>query len=276
MVKNLKDIRMLVVGDIMIDRYVHGEMVGISSEAPVPVMNHYKTVDIPGGVGDIAINIVDVIGSQVPFICSVSGFGKDRCLLENMLIEKGLNVSGIVDDKSRLVTKKTRIFAGAQQVLRINDGTDTPIDSDTVDSLMKIVERVISDIDIVIISDYNKGVITKEFMERLIPTAKNNNKIVVVNSKVDHLEYYSGATCVVTSLKEIEQHLGCKLTSEIGKTTIKKTVDNLKFDLILVVTEDGGLIFVDKNEVVDIPLYVDRTYNINDVIDYYTLLRILG
>src|SRR5215217_3106324 len=153
-------LRVLVIGDVMLDSYVWGKVDRISPEAPVPVVTVQKREYRLGGAGNVLLN-VQSLGAEA-IICSVIGTDSSGDLLKNSLIEKGLNCEGLIRSESRITTIKERIIAGSQQVVRIDTETDKSISTEEKDRLVSKAKELIPSSNVIIFEDYDKGVLTAE------------------------------------------------------------------------------------------------------------------
>ena len=166
---NFDNCHILVVGDLMIDEYLWGEVDRISPEAPVQVVSVQNEELTLGGAGNVVNNLVS-LGAKVSII-GVVGAGTDGRLLRNMLDEVGANTHGVITEPDRTTTKKTRIIAEHQQVLRIDRETKSNISDQTFKAVAQAAENIIPHSDVVLISDYGKGLITEALLSKLTKTA---------------------------------------------------------------------------------------------------------
>lgn len=192
----------LVVGDLILDEYIWGSVERISPEAPVPVVWAKKRSFVPGGAANVAYNIrsfeamVDLVG--------VVGKDKNAEILFSELKKKNLSLDGIVIDKSRQTTVKTRIIASHQQVVRVDWEQTHPLQQRINKKLLEKVEKKIRRVDAVIIEDYGKGVINKEIIKEIFVLARRYRKIISVDPKEEHFSFYRRANCITPNRKELE------------------------------------------------------------------------
>lgn len=164
LLKRFEDLKILVIGDIMLDRYIWGDVSRISPEAPVPVVAVSKTEDRLGGAGNVVRNLVE-LGVQVN-VCGLIGDDKEGDLAKELFRRDGVGVDGVIVDSDRPTTTKTRVVAQAQQVVRIDgekSGTGVPA---IQERFVSFIDDIISEYDAVIISDYGKGVISRPVMQK--------------------------------------------------------------------------------------------------------------
>jgi D-beta-D-heptose 7-phosphate kinase/D-beta-D-heptose 1-phosphate adenosyltransferase len=192
--------RLLVVGDLMIDEYVWGDVERISPEAPVQVVAVRNEEYTLGGSGNVVNNLVALRASVD--VLGVTGTGVNAGLLLDRLKELGIDTGGIIRERMRLTTKKTRIIANHQQVLRIDRETKKEILPLTCKAISERAQEIIPRVDVVLISDYGKGLITRPLVAELVQTAKSWNKIVIADPKGLDFSKYEGVSLLTPNKKE--------------------------------------------------------------------------
>lgn len=207
--KNLKTIirrfnkaRILVVGDLILDEYIWGSVERISPEAPVPVVWANKRTYVPGGAANVANNI-RALGGEVCLL-GVTGKDKNTGILFSELKKRNINTKGIFIEPKRYTTLKTRIIAGHQQVVRVDWEHTGPLPKDLNGRLIQFIQKNINDFDAIIIEDYGKGVINMHLLAELICLAHSHKKIITVDPKEDHFQYYRGVTSITPNRRELE------------------------------------------------------------------------
>jgi rfaE bifunctional protein kinase chain/domain len=201
-IRNFHKAKVLVVGDLILDEYIWGDVQRISPEAPVPVVWAKNRSYVPGGTANVAGNI-RALDAQT---CLLGVIGKDqnsRVLLAELKKRK-VNTSGIFVEDSRHTTVKTRIIAGHQQVVRVDWEHTHPLSKELNRRIIKFIEKNIAKFDALIIEDYGKGVINVSLLERLIELTKKHKKIITVDPKEDNFQYYRGVTSITPNRKELE------------------------------------------------------------------------
>lgn len=198
------DSKVLIIGDIMIDEYLMGSADRISPEAPVPVVHVSSDRHVLGGAGNVAKNVRTLGG--VPKIITVSGTGMGADLLNALLDSEGIE-HDIQQIGTRKTTRKTRILASNQQMIRIDREDTATIQGETLDQLMARVENCISEYEVVIVSDYGKGVVSKEFMERLsfLSDAQENRPKIFVDPKTPNFRLYQNVFILTPNAKETSE-----------------------------------------------------------------------
>jgi D-glycero-beta-D-manno-heptose-7-phosphate kinase len=206
----------LVIGDLMLDKYVKGSVTRISPEAPVPILVEKETFFNPGGATSVAQNISSLGGK----VTVVGRIGKDLegKILKKQVIKNKINPSGIFVDKNYPTIFKTRVMAHHQQIVRIDREDPTYQGSEIVNAAMRqFIERNIARFDGVIISDYGKGMVSPDLINFVCPLALKKKKIITVDPKVEHFSYYRRVTAITPNLKEAENAIrNIKITDKFA------------------------------------------------------------
>ena len=266
--------RLLVVGDLMIDEYVWGEVDRISPEAPVQVVSVKNEEYTLGGSGNVVNNLV-ALGAQA-FVLGVTGTGRDGKLLLNKLNGLGVDTRGVIQERSRPTTKKTRIIADHQQVLRIDRETQQKVSVSTFRSLTTLAEKIIPEVDLVLISDYGKGVISRSLICDLVKIAKNNNKLTIADPKGLAFEKYSGVSLLTPNSKEASLASGVEITDEKSVATAGNILMEKSGIERLLITcgKDGMVLFEPDCEPLKISTKAREVYDVSGAGD--TVLAVLG
>ena len=266
--------RLLVVGDLMIDEYVWGEVDRISPEAPVQVVSVKNEEYTLGGSGNVVNNLV-ALGAKVS-VFGVTGTGRDGKLLLNRLNDLGVDTRGVIQERSRPTTKKTRIIADHQQVLRIDRETQQEVSVSTFRSLTTLAEKIIPKVDLVLISDYGKGVISRSLIADLVKIAKNDNKLTIADPKGLAFEKYSGVSLLTPNSKEASLSSGVEITDEKSVVTAGNTLMERSGIERLLITcgKDGMVLFEPGGEPQKISTKAREVYDVSGAGD--TVLAVLG
>lgn len=233
----------LVVGDLMLDEYVFGRATRISPEAPVMVVRHQRTTRVPGGAANVARNII-ALGAEAKTI-GVAGCDEAGNLLENSLLDHGFAGVLLLRDPDRATTRKTRVLADhTHQVLRIDHEDDVPVSAEVQEKIVAGVKRGVSECDVIVLSDYLKGVLTEEVAREVIAEARNQGKPIVVNPKPRSLKHFRGATLISLNRAEASEALGFFRALEDdqalhGAEQIRKASDA---DAVLVTLGESGMV----------------------------------
>ena len=203
LLSKLENHKILILGDVMLDRYLAGQVTRISPEAPVPVVHFKSTEDRLGGAANVALNI-KALGS-IPILCSVCGNDEDGRIFSRILPENGISAEGIVFSNARTTTVKTRVIGNNQQMLRIDKEDTFDLTSnemkDTISRVKNLLEQ--HQIGAIILQDYNKGVLTAPLIEAVLAESKKAGIPVAVDPKKNNFFAYRGVTLFKPNLKEI-------------------------------------------------------------------------
>jgi len=241
-----KSPKILVIGDLMIDHYLWGSCERISPEAPVQVINVGDESMSLGGAGNV-INNLNALGAQVDVIsvignCETSG--KLKALLANIKV----NTKYLITQNKRITTKKTRIISSQQQVVRYDHESTDEISDESQKSILASFEKLVSNYDAVLLSDYGKGVLTIELTQSLIAIANNKNKKVLVDPKGLDYSKYRGSYLLTPNKKEASEATKINITDDASLT---KAITQLKteYDLdvsLITLSEQGVAIYDNK------------------------------
>ncbi len=219
--------KIMVIGDIMLDRHIQGNVTRISPEAPVPVVLEEKSFYTPGGAANVSNNLRS-LGAKVLQI-GRTGNDFEGKILKRELKRKGIDLSGIfVDSKAPTITK-TRVIALHQQVVRIDrEKTNVKIDKKIFDKICELISSEINSYDGIIISDYGKGIVTPELLSFVCSLSLKKKKVITVDPKVEHFAYYRNVTGITPNLKEAENAIrNIKITE---KSAQKLAIHSDKLD----------------------------------------------
>lgn len=238
---------LLVIGDLMIDEYVWGDVARISPEAPVQVVSVNNEEYTLGGAGNVVNNLV-TLGAKVS-VLGVTGADSDGELLHNQLKALGADTRGVIEEAKRPTTKKTRIIAERQQVLRIDRESRREVAAPTSAALLKQAEAIIPEVDIILISDYGKGLITSSLIAKLVTIAEKHGKLTIADPKGMDFSKYSGVSLITPNQKEASQAAGMEINADNPLTAIgNKLLNNLDIHNLLITCGKDGMIFFEGNE----------------------------
>ncbi len=266
--------RLLVVGDLMIDEYVWGDVDRISPEAPVQVVAVNNQDYTLGGSGNVVNNLA-ALGADVA-VLGVVGTGRDGKLLLKILSELGSDPAGIIQEAGRPTTKKTRIIAEHQQVLRIDRETKKKISANTFASISALAEKIIPDVDVILISDYGKGLITRELIAKLVNLAAASGKITIADPKGLDFSKYAGITLLTPNKKEASLASNIEIMdpaslASAGSQLLKKSgIDKL----LITCGKDGMVFFEPGHEPFTISTKAREVYDVSGAGD--TVIAVLG
>ncbi|MBE0491395.1 MAG: D-glycero-beta-D-manno-heptose-7-phosphate kinase [Sulfurospirillum sp.] len=262
----------LVIGDLMIDHYLWGRCERISPEAPVQVVDIQKETTVLGGAGNVINNLLS-LGANVS-VLSVVGKDENGQELLGMLQQSGANANEVLKQNERKTSKKSRVIASHQQIIRYDSESKEDISEQSVEKLLNAYEKMVKRFDAVLLSDYGKGVLTKNLTCKLIQKAKEHKKFVLVDPKGDDYSKYTGATLLTPNKKEAS--LASKIAI-VNEASLNKAGAFLKSSCkldyaIITLSEDGMAIFGD--EVTKIPTIAREVYDVTGAGD--TVLASLG
>ncbi len=300
--KNLKKIinkfnkaKILVLGDVILDEYIFGSVDRISPEAPVPVVWANKHTFTPGGAANVANNIRSLGGGV--YLVGVIGKDKNANILLSELKRRKITTEGIFSDPRRHTTVKTRIVAGHQQVVRVDWEHTHSLPQKLNQGIIKFIKTNIDDFDAIIIEDYGKGVINMQLLQDLIVLSRSHKKIIAVDPKEEHFQYYQGVTSITPNRKELEnaiRNLRIKDTSNrfrfnTDKLFTDKDIDSaaaeiLKYldlqSLLVTLGEQGMRLFEKNGRITHIPTVAQEVFDVSGagdtVISTFTLALSCG
>jgi D-beta-D-heptose 7-phosphate kinase / D-beta-D-heptose 1-phosphate adenosyltransferase len=244
-----KSPKLLVIGDLIIDQYLWGSCERISPEAPVQVIdvNHDSTV--LGGAGNV-VNNLKKLGAKVDVI-SVVGNCKISSELKALLKDINIDTKYLVKQKNRVCSKKTRIIASHQQVVRFDRESSNDIDSKSQNLILETFRNIVKNYDVILLSDYGKGVLTNHLTKSLINIANQNNKKVLIDPKGHDYLKYKGAYLLTPNKKEASEATNINITNDasLSDAIIKlKSICDLDISLITL-SENGLAVYDDKLQI---------------------------
>ncbi len=242
--ESFQSMRVMIVGDVMIDSYLWGNIDRISPEAPVPVVDVVKREKRLGGAANVARN-VKTLGADC-VICTVVGNDVHSDDLIKLLNEDKIRTTGVIKSDARPTTMKHRILSGSQQILRVDEESKHPLNSDENNKLLHSVLEHIEQTDVLILQDYDKGVLNSNNIERIIEIAQQHNVLVTVDPKKKNFELFKGVDLFKPNFKEICD--GLNLSIGKSEEDVKSAVEQLKEkigakNVLLTLSEKG--VYVD-------------------------------
>lgn len=241
--------RIMVVGDIMLDEYLEGTVERISPEAPIPVVNlvNNKERDVrPGGAANV-FNNLDSLGGKKIFLCGVIGDDPDGRLIKEKICAMRVEEGGLIVEENRPTTLKARIIAHNQQVIRLDREERSPISSASRANIVNFIKDRLDSLDAIIFSDYEKGVITGELLEDVLPLATQKNVIVAVDPKFSNFKYFKKATIIVPNIKEASGFVRHEINSDHDALMAARYIlDSLECECVLLKLGERGMLLVDS------------------------------
>ena len=245
----INGIKVIIVGDVMIDSYVFGGIERDSPEAPVPIVNvNYKEKRI-GGAANVALNIKSLGG--IPYLCSCVGKDHEGKNFIELLKKKKLSNSSIIIDSKRKTTIKERVIVNNKHILRVDDENTENISKIVQNKLILIIKKLVNECSLLIFQDYNKGILTKDFINQIINFSKNKIKITV-DPKYENFNSYKNIDLLKPNLLEACQGLKLdykKITNnKLGIAAQKHLVKN-KIKCIMITMSENGILIIDENNI---------------------------
>lgn len=213
--------KILCVGDVILDAYEFGAVKKISPEAPIPIFKSEKESFVLGGAGNVARNITS--GGGFCHLLSVIGNDLNGNIVKNKISEITKLKANLIVEKNRKTTKKKRFISDNQQVLRVDEEVNEDITKSTEEKILKLFLKLVANFHVVVISDYNKGLLTKVLTQSLIKISRKNKKIVIVDPKRDSFSIYKGANIITPNLVELYN------ASKIFNNQRKNELDNIGY-----------------------------------------------
>ena len=237
--------KILVIGDLMIDEYFWGDSERVSPEAPVQIVDIDKVSNSLGGAGNV-INNLKALGAYVDVI-SVIGNCNNSSVLSELLIEIDVDLNHLIVEENRITSKKSRVIASQQQVIRYDQESSMEISKSSQRNILDRFENNIEKYDVILLSDYGKGIFTKKLTQDLIRIANKFYKKVLVDPKGYDFSKYKGAFLLTPNIKEASKATKIKITDE---DTLLKSISELKLicslDVSLITLSDKGIAIYDK------------------------------
>jgi D-glycero-beta-D-manno-heptose-7-phosphate kinase len=244
-IDDFQKVKVLVIGDLMIDEYLWGSVDKISPEAPVPVVCIKKETHTLGGAGNVIHNLV-AMGAIVSAV-GTAGTGKTGQMIFEKLEDLGIETDGIISEPQRPTTRKTRVIASNQQVLRIDKEIKKNINADTLEKLVKIVKKKILDVNVIILSDYDKGLITKKLVKQVVKLARQYNILTLADPKALNFSKYESVSTLTPNKKEAG--LAANIDIESSKDIIAAgeiIMEKVNLEKLLITCGKDGMVLFEK------------------------------
>lgn len=237
----------LVIGDIMLDKFCNGKISRISPEAPVPVLQYQDERNVLGGAANVATNLAG-IGQHVALLACVGDDMAGREIL-TLLSDAGIDSEMVISEKARPTTVKTRFVAGHQQLLRVDDESTADITEETKQTILSLYRKRIEEFDLILISDYMKGMLSYEFTQNLIQIAKEAGKRVIVDVKDLNAAKYAGAYLLKPNRKELHDLTGLSVeTMDDVVEAMKELRKRADCACILATLSADGMAFLNEDD----------------------------
>jgi rfaE bifunctional protein kinase chain/domain len=243
----MKSRRIVVIGDVMLDRYLVGDTERLSPEAPVPVVTIRETRSALGGAANVAANVA-AIGASCRLVGAVGDDNHSGAIRAELAASR-LEDRFLVTIPGRPTTTKTRVLARGQQVVRIDEEIDTPVEGQDQERLISTAVAALVDADALVFEDYNKGTLTEALIGAAMGAAQRRGIPVVVDPKFRNFFSFAGATVFKPNRRELEAALGATLDLS-GQNALQEALSQLKVDNLLLTLGADGMVLVTKDQAV--------------------------
>ncbi len=253
--------KILVVGDVMLDLYIQGEVERISPEAPVPVVRIAAETSVPGGAANVANNISSLGGR--PILAGVIGSDPAGRRLKALLKERKIDGRAVVADPGRPTVTKSRVVAGHQQVVRIDRESPGDIGPELRKNLLRAIRKIPGKIDGIILEDYAKGIVDQALIDRLIVFARDRGCFLVVDPNGRRRFTYRGARLISPNLKEAIELAGLGgevLPAQLGRALLRKWGSE---SVLITLGEEGMCLFERGKKLFRIPTVAREVFDVS-------------
>lgn len=247
----------LVIGDVMVDKYIRGTIDRISPEAPVPVVRVNEYDARLGGAANVALNI-HALGAKA-VLCAVAGSDSAGETLIAQMNHYNLPTSGIVRLNNRPTTTKTRIISGHQHIVRIDEEFDAPLEQNAEQEVLEKIIELLPEMDVIIFEDYDKGVITPRIIATVVSLAREHDIPVIVDPKKRNFLDYAGVSLFKPNLKELQEGLNMSVDKSDIKSiqeAVDKVRDELSCTAVLLTLSEFGVYADNGRDKLHLPAHV--------------------
>lgn len=271
-----KEVRALVIGDLMLDEYLWGKADRISPEAPVQVVDVLREDLRLGGAGNVVNNLV-ALGCKVS-VCSVIGADDNGTLLTRVFTGMGVDLDGLFEDPDRRTGKKTRVMAAHQQIVRIDRESKDALQPYFEDLIITYLHDNIRNFNVLVVSDYLKGVLTARVLNSILALGIDAGIPVVVDPKGNDYSKYSGATILTPNRKEAEQASGISIIDEATlNQAAARLIEELDLSALLITRSEAGMsLFRSAHDPLHIPTVAREVYDVTGAGDTVLAMLSLG
>lgn len=241
--------RVLVVGDVMLDRYLWGGVSRISPEAPVPVVDVKKEENRPGGAANVAFNLKTL--GITPLLAGIIGQDKESNDFLETLQTNQMSAAGIVRSTQRRTTSKIRIIGNQQHLLRVDKEDRHPLSEEESSHFFKLSSALLAQCSALLFEDYDKGLLSEQLIQALIQEAKATGKPIIVDPKFKNFWHYTGSTCFKPNLKELSEGMGISLKNNdipAIQAAILKLRSRMPHLYTVITLSENGMLCCDEHE----------------------------
>jgi D-beta-D-heptose 7-phosphate kinase/D-beta-D-heptose 1-phosphate adenosyltransferase len=267
-------IRVSIFGDLMLDRYVWGDVSRISPEAPVPVVEVRRDSVRFGGAANVAENVAS-LGACASVVGVVGDDAAGRELL-GLLRGRGVDVGRVLVDPGRPTTTKTRIIAHSQQVVRADREDASDVTGDAGAEIAGRLESAVAECDVLVVSDYGKGVVTGDVLPPAIALARESRKLICVDPKESHFESYAGVTAITPNQKEAGDAVGRRISDDESLAEVGWELSRrLEAECVVITRGELGMsLFLKEGKLVHLPTVAREVYDVTGAGD--TVVSVLA
>ena len=266
-------VRALVVGDLMLDEYIWGVVDRISPEAPVQIVEVKRKELRLGGAGNVINNLL-TLNCQVDVI-SVVGDDDDGQFLLRRLKERGVQEHGVFSQSGRVTSRKSRVFASNQQIVRIDQETHADISAESEEQIITRVKSSVADLDVIFLSDYQKGVLTDRLLLEVIALGREAGVSVLVDPKGDDYQKYQGATLLTPNRKEAQLATGITIDDDESLLEAgRKLINDLNLESLVLTRSEEGMTVLSADGEIHLPTVAREVYDVSGAGD--TVLSLFG
>lgn len=262
--EKIQQLKIAVIGDVMLDRYFHGEVKRISPEAPVPVTKINSIKSVLGGAANVAANLAHL--ECKVYMGGVTGDDENRSLLEKLMTDAGIDHSGLVSSSKRKTITKLRVLGGNQQMLRLDFEETGDLYPEEITALSQWLENLLDDgLDGIIVSDYAKGVCSDSFCQWVIKQGKAYNIPVLIDPKGADWSKYSGCDFITPNLKEMCEAAGCQRDNEDSAVVEMAHSARQKFNIgnVVVTRSEKGMSLINGSQVLHSPASAIEVFDVS-------------
>ena len=275
-VDGLSDTKVVVVGDILMDEYVWGDVSRISPEAPVPVVEIKQETKMLGGAANVVNNIASLGGT--PILCGVIGEDQTGREIVDTMLQQGLRTDGIIREPGRPTSIKTRVVAHNQQVVRFDREVRKRLQDESIKRILDFVREIEGDYEAVIVTDYGKGVISAELMEGLRKFLSDSRTLIAVDPKTGNFEFYHGVDVITPNHHEAAAFCRMEIVDEESLVQAgRHMLNELNCRSVLITQgKDGMTLFERNGEISHIPTVARKVFDVTGAGDTVISALCLG
>ncbi len=268
-VDNLSNVRVLCIGDVMLDAFIEGKVERISPEAPIPILHETHKTYALGGAGNVVRNLV-TLGAEVDFL-TIAGADWQGEMLQELLKKLSTQTSQVITEKHRPTTFKTRYLVNGQQLLRVDNEITTEISDLSKNRLLKHVKQCLPQCDLVILSDYGKGLFDEQTLQTIIKLSRDHKRPLFIDPKGQDFRKYKGASFITPNLKEVAEVTNMELKDEKAiVSAAEKIMKTCQTEAVIVTRgRDGITIVTQEGETHNIPTQAQQVFDVSGAGDTF-------